>query len=136
MENSISLITVIEQAYKTIREILNLTPLSPTQTFSQMSGAEIYMKCENLQKTGSFKVRGAYNKIAKLAKEQAVKHVIASSAGNHAQGVAFSASALGIDSTIVMPQTAPIAKKTATKGYGADVVLAGTCFHDAFVKAC
>jgi threonine dehydratase len=94
------------------------------------------MKCENLQKTGSFKVRGAYNKIAMLVKEKAVKHVIASSAGNHAQGVAFSASALGVNSTIVMPQTAAIAKISATKGYGAEVVLAGTCYDDAFAKAC
>jgi threonine dehydratase len=94
------------------------------------------LKCENLQKTGSFKVRGAYNKIATLAKEQSVKQVVASSAGNHAQGVAFAATALGIESTIVMPQTAPIAKIAATKGYGASVVLAGTCYDDAFAKAC
>jgi threonine dehydratase len=125
----------IEQAYKTIRQVLNDTPLTLTQTFSQMSGAQLYMKCENLQKAGSFKVRGAYNKITALVKEQPVKQVIASSAGNHAQGVAFAASALGIASTIVMPQTAPIAKISATKGYGASVVLAGSCFDDAYTRA-
>jgi len=125
----------IEQAHKTIRQVLNFTPLSTTQTFSQMSGAQLYLKCENLQKTGSFKVRGAYNKIAKLVQEQPVKQVVASSAGNHAQGVAFSARSLGIASTIVMPQTAPIAKITATKGYGASVVLAGSCYDDAYAKA-
>jgi threonine dehydratase len=126
----------IEQAHKTIQQVLNYTPLSATQTSSQMSGAQLYMKCENLQKTGSFKVRGAYNKIAMLVKEQPVKQVVASSAGNHAQGVAFAASALGIASTIVMPLTAPIAKITATKGYGAQVVLSGSCYDDAYAKAC
>ena len=126
----------IEQAYKTIRQVLNDTPLTLTQTFSQMSDAQLYMKCENLQKTGSFKVRGAYNKIAALVKGQPVKQVIASSAGNHAQGVAFAASTLGIGSTIVMPQSASIAKITATRGYGASVVLAGSCFDDAYAKAC
>jgi threonine dehydratase len=88
-----------------------------------------------LQKTGSFKVRGAYNKIALLAREQPVKQVVAASAGNHAQGVAFAETALGIASTIVMPQTAPIAKVSATKGYGASVVLFGSCFDDAYTKA-
>jgi len=126
----------IEQANKTIAPVLNYTPLSTTQTFSQMSGAQLYLKCENLQKTGSFKVRGAYNKISILVKEQPVKQVIASSAGNHAQGVAYAAAALGIASTIVMPQTAPIAKVSATKGYGASVVLYGSCFDDAYAKAC
>lgn len=126
----------IETAHNTLQHVLNNTPLSTTQTFSTMSGAQLYLKCENLQKTGSFKVRGAYNKIAILKREQDVKHVIASSAGNHAQGVAFAATALGIASTIVMPLTAPIAKVTATKGYGANVVLAGNCYDDAYAKAC
>ena len=126
----------IEQAYNTVRKILNDTPLGISRTFSEMSGAQLYLKCENLQKTGSFKVRGAYNKISALARETELKHVIASSAGNHAQGVAFAASALGIASTIVMPLNAPIAKVTATKGYGADVVLAGLSYYDAYVRAC
>lgn len=126
----------IETAHNTLQHVLNNTPLSTTQTFSTMSGAQLYLKCENLQKTGSFKVRGAYNKIAILKREQDVKHVIASSAGNHAQGVAFAATALGIASTIVMPLTAPIAKVTATKGYGANVVLEGSCYDDAYAKAC
>ena len=134
---SIIIMTIeqIEEAYKTIRHVINNTPLSTTRTFSQMSGAQLYLKCENLQKTGSFKVRGAYNKIAVLLKEQSVKQVVASSAGNHAQGVAFAASSLGITSTIVMPQSAPIAKITATKGYGAEIVLAGACYDDAYAKA-
>ena len=125
----------IEQAYDTVQKILNPTPLSLSKTFSDMSGAQLYLKCENLQKTGSFKVRGAYNKITALARDKELKHVIASSAGNHAQGVAFAASALGIASTIVMPLSAPIAKVMATKGYGADVVLAGNSFYDASVRA-
>ena len=127
----------IEQAYNIVQKILTNTPLSISQTFSHMSGARLYLKCENLQKTGSFKVRGAYNKIAALLREKPdLKHVITSSAGNHAQGVAFAASALGIESTIVMPLTAPIAKVSATKGYGANVVLAGSSYDDAYAKAC
>ena len=126
----------IEQAYNTVKKVLNETPLDISQTFSQMSEAQLYLKCENLQKTGSFKVRGAYNKIASLAKQKEVKHVIASSAGNHAQGVAFAASAMGIKSTIVMPLAAPIAKVAATKSYGANVVLFGSCYDDAYKKAC
>ena len=125
----------IEQAYKTVKKVLINTPLSTSQTFSKMSGAQLYLKCENLQKTGSFKVRGAYNKIAVLAREMDLKSVIAASAGNHAQGVAFAASAMGIESTIVMSENAPIAKVTATKEYGANVVLAGSCFDDANAKA-
>jgi threonine dehydratase len=101
-----------------------------------MCGAKLYLKCENLQKTGSFKVRGAYNKISVLTKEMDLKHVITSSAGNHAQGVAFAAKALGVVSTIVMPESAPMAKVAATKRYGANVVLHGTCFDDAYTKAC
>lgn len=126
----------IEQAHAVLHDVLHSIPLSSSRTFSGMSGAELYLKCENLQKTGSFKVRGAFNKISRLVKEQDVTAVVAASAGNHAQGVAYSANALGITSTIVMPLGTPIAKISATQGYGADVVLHGSCYDDAYARAC
>ena len=101
-----------------------------------MTGAEVYLKYENQQKTGSFKVRGAYNKIMKRFAEGDLHAVVASSAGNHAQGVAFAATAAGVKSTIVMPRSAPIAKVSATQGYGAEVVLAGNIYDEAYAKAC
>ena len=100
-----------------------------------MTGANIYYKCENLQKTGSFKVRGACNKIANLTEKEKASGVIASSAGNHAQGVALGAKMNNIEATIVMPATAPLAKVTATKSYGANVVLEGLVYDDAYAKA-
>lgn len=102
---------------------------------SSMTGANIYYKCENLQKTGSFKVRGACNKIANLTEKEKASGVIASSAGNHAQGVALGAKMNNIEATIVMPATAPLAKVTATKSYGANVVLEGLVYDDAYAKA-
>ncbi len=102
--------------------------------FSKL-GANVYYKCENLQKTGSFKIRGACNKISNLTDEEKAKGVIASSAGNHAQGVALGAKMTGIKATIVMPETAPLAKVTATKSYGAEVVLNGAVYDDAYAKA-
>lgn len=125
----------IEQAAARLRNVVHKTPLCSSRTFSEMSGAELYLKCENLQKTGSFKVRGAYNKIAKLAENGQAASVVASSAGNHAQGVAYASGAVGISSTIVMPRGAPIAKISATEGYGARVVLHGDCYDDAFSEA-
>ena len=99
--------------------------------FSEESGNEIYLKPENLQKTGSFKIRGAYNKIAKLTEEEKKKGVIASSAGNHAQGVAYAAKRLGIKAVIVMPKHTPLIKVEATRKYGAEVVLHGEVYDDA-----
>lgn len=127
-------ISDFEKAANRLRDVIHLNPISSSQTFSQLSGAELYLKCENLQKTGSFKVRGAYNKIS-LLKEAGVTKVVASSAGNHAQGVAYAATSLGIESTIVMPRNAPLAKAAATEGYGAKVVLHGDCYDDAYQKA-
>lgn len=112
------------------------TPLVTSRTFSEMSGADVYLKCENLQRTGSFKVRGAYNKIMKRHEEGGLKAVVASSAGNHAQGVAFAASRVGVPSTIVMPKSAPVAKVSATRGYGAEVILHGDVYDEAYAKAC
>ncbi len=126
----------IEQAHAILHNVLHAIPLSSSATFSRLSGAELYLKCENLQKTGSFKVRGAFNKISQLVREGNTRAVVAASAGNHAQGVAFSATTLGVESTIVMPLTTPIAKIHATRNYGAHIVLHGSCYDDAYAKAC
>ena len=126
---------MIKEAKSTIKDIVKETPLIESVKMSEKTGANIYLKCENLQKTGSFKIRGACNKIANLTQEEKEKGVIASSAGNHAQGVALGAKMNGIKATIVMPSTAPLAKVTATKGYGAEVVLNGLVYDDAYAKA-
>jgi len=129
-------ITEIERAARRLRDIVHNIPVGESQTFSKMSGAELYMKYENQQKTGSFKVRGAYNKLACLIERgEKPDSVVTSSAGNHAQGVAFAATSLGIRSKIVMPLSTPIAKISATEGYGAQVVLDGECYDDAYQRA-
>lgn len=125
-----------ELAAERLRPVLHHTELDPSGTFSEMTGGRVYLKCENRQKTGSFKIRGACNKLAVLSEQGAVTAVVASSAGNHAQGVAYAAHKLRIPATIVMPKTAPIAKVRATEGYGARVVLYGDCYDDAYNRAC
>ena len=126
---------MIKEARETIKDVIKETPLLESVKMSERTGANVFLKCENLQKTGSFKIRGACNKIANLTNEEKSKGVIASSAGNHAQGVALGAKMNGINATIVMPSTAPLAKVTATKGYGAEVVLEGLVYDDAYAKA-
>ena len=125
----------IKDAKETIKDIVKKTDILESAKLSAMTGANVFYKCENLQKTGSFKLRGACNKIANLTDEEKANGVIASSAGNHAQGVALGAKMTGIKATIVMPATAPLAKVTATKGYGAEVVLNGLVYDDAYAKA-
>ena len=125
----------IKNARETIEDIVRKTDLIESMKMSDIVNANVFYKCENLQKTGSFKVRGACNKIAKLTDEEKKRGVIASSAGNHAQGVALGAKMSGIEATIVMPATAPKAKVEATKGYGAKVVLHGEVYDDAYAKA-
>lgn len=125
----------VKKAQENIKGVARRTPLFYSSTFSNKSGYNIYFKCENKQKTGAFKIRGAYNKIVNLSKEEREKGVIASSAGNHAQGVAYAAAAFGIKSTIVMPTTAPQAKVQATKGYGAEVVQYGEVYDECYAKA-
>jgi len=126
----------IWRAYKFLKPIIHHTPLSPSHTLSQMTGADIYLKCEHMQRSGAFKVRGAGYKISRLSPEQARVGVIAASAGNHAQGVAIAASQNNIPCTIVMPENAPLAKVTATQGYGAEVVLYGATYDDAYQHCC
>ena len=125
----------IREAAVSLKTLAHRTPLDRSSTFSQMTGQSVYLKLENLQKTGSFKLRGAYNKIRQLGKKEAKQGVIAASAGNHAQGVAFAASHAGIRSVIVMPETAPLSKVAATRGYGAEVVLSGTSYDEAYARA-
>ncbi|MBP2645539.1 MAG: tdcB 1 [Firmicutes bacterium] len=125
----------IEQAEAALKGVIHNTFLERSSTFSDLSGCQVYLKLENMQKTGSFKIRGAYNKIRLLTQEQKQKGVIAASAGNHAQGVAFAAQQAGIKATVVMPEVAPLAKVIATRGYGAEVVLHGLGYDDAYGKA-
>ncbi|GAB6179102.1 threonine ammonia-lyase [Desulfotomaculum defluvii] len=134
MDNNLITLQNILEAKERLKGVSRLTPLEPSEVLSKMTGANVFIKLENLQKTGSFKLRGAYNKIAVLAQESC-KGVVAASAGNHAQGVAFASSQAGIPATIVMPKGAPITKVERTKAYGANVVLAGQGYDDAFRKA-
>ena len=122
----------IWEAYKLLKPCLHHTPLAPSRTLRDITGADIYLKAENMQRSGSFKVRGASYKLSRLSKEEYSRGVIAASAGNHAQGVAIAASQYHISCTIVMPETAPLAKVTATQGYGAEVVLHGFTYDDAY----
>lgn len=126
---------MIQEAKEGLKGIARKTDLTFSRTFSEISGMNIYIKPENRQKTGAFKVRGAFNKIANLTEEEKSKGVIASSAGNHAQGVALAASTYGIKATICMPETAPGAKVSATKGYGAAVIQHGVVYDDCYAKA-
>ncbi len=111
------------------------TKLIESPYFSVLSDNTVYLKPENLQTTGSFKLRGAYNKISQLSAAEKAKGVITASAGNHAQGVAFSAQKLGVKAVICMPATTPILKVEATRAYGAEVVLHGDTFDDAYAKS-
>ena len=111
------------------------TPLVYSPTFSKLAGCKVYLKSEFQQKTGSFKIRGAYHKIQNLTPEEKKKGVVAASAGNHAQGVAYAASAENIPCTIIMPKNASPAKVAATRGYGADVVLEGSNYDESFTRA-
>ena len=122
----------VYRADKQLSGIVKKTRLIQSDFFSEQSGNEIYIKPENMQHTGAFKLRGAYNKISQLTAEEKSKGVITSSAGNHAQGVAFAAQKLGVKAVICMPATTPILKVEATKAYGAEVILHGDSFDDAF----
>jgi threonine dehydratase len=118
-----------------LKNVVKLTPLERSKSFSVMSDSEVYLKLENLQTTGSFKVRGAYYKIKNLTADEAAKGVLCASAGNHAQGVAYAAASLGVKSTVFMPVFAPPLKVIATRAYGAEVMLVGDTFDDAFAAA-
>jgi threonine dehydratase len=125
----------IGQARHRVRGILKPTPLVRSATLQKLLGAEVYLKPENLQKTGSFKIRGACNRIATLTPDEASRGVVAASAGNHGQALAYAATLAGVAATIVMPKTAAIAKIDATRGYGQHVVLAGADYAEARAAA-
>ena len=125
----------IEHASQVIRDAVHVTPMLHSRTFGTMTGANVYLKSENLQRTGSFKVRGATYKIAQLSEEERRRGVIATSMGNHAQAVAVAAQSFAAPATIVMPEQAPLVKVMATQGYGARVVLHGATFEEASAHA-
>jgi threonine dehydratase len=113
----------IQKAYETVKSVVHKTPLLTSQSFSKKCGNTVFLKAENFQRIGAFKIRGAYNKLASLTNEERSRGVVAHSSGNHAQGVALAANILGIRAVIVMPYNSPTNKVTATKAYGAEVVL-------------
>ena len=125
----------VYRAAKQLDGIAKKTKLIESPFFSALCGNTVYLKPENLQNTGSFKLRGAYNKISQLTPEERSKGVITASAGNHAQGVAFASQKLGVKAVICMPATTPILKVEATRAFGAEVVLFGDSFDDAYAKS-
>ncbi|ASD64484.1 threonine ammonia-lyase [Bdellovibrio bacteriovorus] len=125
----------IQKARELLKDIICPTEMSHSISASNLLKSEVYLKFENTQRTGSFKFRGAYNKISNLTADEKARGVVASSAGNHAQGVALSAKLAGVKSTIVMPETASISKASATRDYGANVVLKGEIYDEAFEHA-
>lgn len=125
----------VKKARETLAGVAVRTDLAYTNTLSDMTGNSVYLKMENQQRTGSFKLRGAYNKVANLSEDEKKHGIIASSAGNHAQGTALAGTLFGIPSTIVMPKNAPLSKVKATRGYGATVVLEGGVYDEAYAAA-
>jgi threonine dehydratase len=125
----------VRAARETVRDVITLTPMLRDETLSRDFGVPVFLKAECLQRSGSFKIRGAFNKISSLTAQEKARGVIAPSAGNHAQGVALAASVHGVTCTIVMPSFAPLTKIEATRGYGATVILEGTTFDDAAAHA-
>ncbi|KDR95962.1 threonine dehydratase [Peptoclostridium litorale DSM 5388] len=125
----------MRMAQNRISSVLENTNLIKSRPLSEEYNCNVFLKPENLQTTGAFKIRGAFNKISQLSYEEKKKGLVASSAGNHAQGVAYAAQMLGVESTIVMPRTTPLIKVESTRGYGANVVLCGDCYDDAYAEA-
>ena len=134
MTEQVSLADVVA-ARELLAGVTVTTPMEESRWLSALVGGPVWLKCENLQRTGSFKSRGAYVRIARLTAEERARGVVAASAGNHAQGVALAATTLGIASTVFMPEGAPIPKEKATRGYGADVVFHGRYLEDALLAA-
>ena len=125
----------IQKAKQRLNNIIRITPVAYAPILSKKYDSDIYLKKENLQLTGSFKLRGAFNKIAALSNDEREKGVVAASAGNHAQGVAFSAKHFNINATIVMPEATPLTKISGVKSYGAEVILHGSNYDEAYKYA-
>jgi threonine dehydratase len=126
----------VEQARARIGDAIFLSPCAKSEMLSQLTGCEVFLKLENLQMTGSFKERGSLNKILQLSASEKAAGVITASAGNHAQGVAHAARISGIRATIVMPETTPMSKIRGTREFGADIILHGAGYDQAYAKAC
>src|SRR5512136_2349273 len=126
---------LIAEAADRLRKRVRRTELIQSHNLSERLGFPVYFKCENLQRTGSFKIRGALNFMTAQPRENLSRGVITASAGNHAQGVAFSADLLGVKATIYMPESTPPQKVYATRDYGAEVVLVGRNFDEAYAAA-
>jgi threonine dehydratase len=125
----------IEAAREALTGVSITTPMEESRWLTDLTHGPVSLKCENLQRTGSFKIRGAYLRMSRLSPEERAAGVVAASAGNHAQGVALAAQMLGIKATVFMPEGAPIPKEKATRGYGADVVFHGRYLEDSLVAA-
>ncbi len=122
----------IQAARQRIGKLVQVTPVNASRSFSERLGSEVYLKLENQQTTGSFKVRGSLNKILSLSQAELDQGVVASSAGNHAQGVAFAATSRGAKAHVVMPETSPLVKIMATQKYGANVILKGRMYDESY----
>lgn len=125
----------VKRAQEVLRGVAVRTPVELSRVLSEYAAGHAYLKCENLQRTGSFKIRGAYNRISNLSDEERASGVVAASAGNHAQGVALAASLLGVQATVFMPESAPLPKVEATNRYGATVQLEGSIYDESFEAA-
>src|SRR5688572_18615529 len=125
----------VEAARKALAGVVRLTPLEPCRPLATALGGPAWVKCENVQRAGSFKVRGAYLRISRLSQADRARGVVAASAGNHAQGVAVAAGMLGTKATVFMPVGAPLPKVSATRAYGAVVEFAGDRVDDSLVAA-
>jgi threonine dehydratase len=125
----------IEAAAELLKGVIRYTPMESSRPLQLLVGGPVYLKCENLQRTGSFKIRGAYTRIARLTEAERANGVVAASAGNHAQGVAFAAALLGCSATVYMPMGASIAKLAATRAYGATVHLHGDTLDESLIEA-
>ncbi|MFW3170506.1 threonine ammonia-lyase [Geodermatophilus sp. CPCC 206100] len=125
----------VAAAAELLEGVVRRTPLEHSRALAERVGGPVWLKCENLQRTGSFKIRGAYTRLSRLSPGERARGVVAASAGNHAQGVALAAQLLGLRATVFMPESAPLPKVAATRGYGADARLAGHDLTDAIVAA-
>jgi threonine dehydratase len=125
----------IQEARARLHDVAQVTPIHYSETFSRRTGRTVLLKAENLQRTGSFKIRGAYNKISQLGESERAAGVVAASAGNHGQAVAWAAREVGVEASVFMPQDAPMAKVDATRNYGARVEFAGAMFEDCLAGA-
>src|SRR6058998_1039045 len=125
----------VESARELLTNVARLTPVEGSRPLSELVGGPVLLKCENLQRAGSYKIRGAYVRIARLTDDERARGVVAASAGNHAQGVALAARLLGCSATVFMPTAAPLPKVAATRSYGAEIRLVGQTLTEALAAA-